>query len=99
MYAAYIVKRTQIYLDEEQATQLDQRAASGGTTRSELIRRAVDDYLRQPADGDEWRARWKAAVEATAGIAPYLPQGHEYVNALRKADRQRQEELDRRWRR
>lgn len=99
MYALYIMKRTQIYLDEEQATQLDARAASGGTTRSELIRRAVDAYLRRPAEGDEWRARWKTAVEATAGIAPDLPRGQEYVNALRKADKQRQEELDRRWRR
>lgn len=92
------MRRTQIYLDEEQAAQLDERAGADGTTRSELIRRAVDAYLGQPPEADEWRARWKAAIEATAGIAPYLPPGSEYVDELRRADTERQEELDRRWR-
>ena len=96
---SYIVKRTQIYLDEGQAARLDERAGADGTTRSELIRRAVDAYLGQPPEAEEWRARWKAAIEATAGIAPYLPPGEEYVVELHKADRERQEELDRRWRR
>ncbi|MGH3995288.1 MAG: CopG family transcriptional regulator, partial [Pseudonocardiaceae bacterium] len=68
------MKRTQIYLDEKQAARLDERAAEGGTTRSKMIREAIDAYLTP--DGDEWRARWKEALRATGGIAPYLPEDH-----------------------
>lgn len=94
------MKRTQIYLGDDQAAQLDELAATDGTTRSELIRRAIDDYLQRPTEGtEEWRARWRAAVDAAAGIAPYLPPGQEYVEKLRKADRRRLEEQERHWRR
>jgi hypothetical protein len=48
MYAAYIVKRTQIYLDEAQSRQLAERAGRRGTTTSHVIREAVDFYLAQP---------------------------------------------------
>jgi len=89
----------QIDLDEEQAARLDERAGVDGTTRSALIRRAIDAYLDQPLEADEWRARWKAAIDATAGIAPYLPPGREYVEEMRRTHRPRMEELGRRWRR
>lgn len=88
----YIVKRTQIYLDEKQAARLDKRAAEGGTTRSGVIREAIDAYLTP--DGDEWRVRWKGALRATGGIAPYLPNDH--VESMRAAGARKLTEVERR---
>lgn len=96
MYDSYIVKRTQIYLDERQDGELGRRAAAEGLTKSALIRRAVDIYLNG-ADDDELRlARFKAAVDTVAGVAPDLPQGSLYVERLRALDLRRQEEIERR---
>ena len=96
MYNLYIVKRTQIYLDDRQHDDLARRAAAEGLTKSALIRRAVDEYLDIDA-GDELRlARFRAAVDAVAGAAPDLPQGSLYVERLRALDADRQEEIERR---
>jgi hypothetical protein len=96
VYDSYTVKRTQIYLDEEQDEELGRRAAAEGLTKSAVIRRAVDVYLNG-ADDDELRlARFKAAVEAAAGVAPDLPQGSLYVERLRAFDVRRQEAIERR---
>ncbi len=96
MYASYIVRRTQIYLHEQQAERLDERATAGATTRSALIREAIDSYLGAPDDEAKRLARFKAAVEATAGIAPYLPPGEAYVDELRAAGARKLSELERR---
>jgi predicted transcriptional regulator len=83
----YIVNRTQIYLDEDQTTRLDERAAAEGTSRSVVIRRAVDIYLsKEEQDAAQWRANWERAIEGTAGIAPYLEEGIEYVEGVRRED-------------
>ncbi len=87
--------RTQIYLDEDQAQRLDQRAATAGVTRSSMIRQAVEEFLaRAEWDAASWRARWRKAVEATAGAAPYLPDGATYVDELREPDAERLREFD-----
>lgn len=87
--------RTQIYLDEEQTARLDARAAAEGASRSTLIRRAVDNYLTEDErDATAWRARWKKVVAETAGVAPYLQGGAEYVDELRRADAERLTRLD-----
>lgn len=96
MYGLYIVKRTQIYLDERQDEELGRRAAAEGLTKSELIRRAVDTYLNGAGDEQLRLARFKAAVEAVAGAAPGLPRGSLYVERLRALDVRRQEEIERR---
>lgn len=88
------MRRTQIYIGEAQATRLDERAAAAGATRSELIREAIDSYLGSPANGNEWRARWRAAVEATAGIAPYLSPDH--VEEMRAAGSRKLDQLEHR---
>lgn len=86
----YIVNRTQIYLDEDQTTRLDKRAAAEGTSRSMVIRRAVDIYLsNEERDVAQWRANWGQAIEGTAGIAPYLEKGPEYVEDVRRVDANR----------
>ena len=96
MYKSYIVKRTQIYLDDKQDDQLARRATAEGLTKSALIRRAVDRYLADDGDEELRLARFKAAVDAVAGAAPDLPQGSTYVERLRALDVGRQEEIERR---
>ena len=82
--------RTQIYLDEKQTTRLDERAAAEGTSRSTVIRRAVDDYLaKEDQDSAAWQGQWREALEASAGVAPYLGDGSEYVEEIRRADAER----------
>ena len=92
----YIVKMTQIYLDDRQDADLARRAAAEGLTKSALIRRAVDAYLDNDGDDELRLARFKAAVDAVAGVAPDLPQGSLYVERLRALDVGRQEEIERR---
>jgi Arc/MetJ family transcription regulator len=98
MYSSYIMKRTQIYLDEQQAAELNRRARLRGTTASKMIREAIDEYLAEP-DGSEGRlARYRAALDASFGIAPYLPDGAVYVEQIRQGDRDRDRELTERMR-
>ena len=93
MYDSYIMRRTQIYLDERQAEELGRRAEARGTTASKMIREAIDQYLAEPGDEDESLRRFRAALDASFGAAPYLPDGASYVDQLRRADRDRDEEL------
>jgi hypothetical protein len=96
VYDSYIVRRTQIYLDDRQNDELDRRAAAEGVTKSALIRRALDVYL-DGADDEELRlARFRAALEAVAAVAPDLPKGSLYVERLRALDVDRQGEIERR---
>jgi metal-responsive CopG/Arc/MetJ family transcriptional regulator len=80
------VKRTQVYLDDGQTARLDERAAAEGTSRSMLIRHAVDVYLSREDQATAWQEQWKKAVEGTSGIAPYLEGGAAYVEGIRSKD-------------
>jgi hypothetical protein len=94
MYTTYIVKRTQIYLEESQDRRLAKRARASGTTKSDLIREAVDAYLRGPeAEGAPLLA-FRDAVRAAAGSVPRLPKGRRYVEEIRRGDLARQRDLD-----
>lgn len=69
MYA-YIhqMKRTQIYLDEDQSARLERRARASGTSKSQLIRAAIDAFLRrerEPSALDQ-------SLKETAGALPDL---------------------------
>jgi predicted DNA-binding protein len=97
MYALYIVRRTQIYLDEEQDRRLAERARAAGRTKSDLIREAIDRLLDEPLSEEEELTRFRAAADAAFGIAPYLEDGVTYVRKLRDIDRRRQERLERQW--
>lgn len=89
------MNRTQIYLDDAQTARLDERAAAEGTSRSTVIRRAVDVYLAQEEqDAAVWREQWRQAVEKSAGRAPYLEEGAEYVEDVRRADAARLSQLE-----
>jgi hypothetical protein len=56
--------RTQIYLTPDQKRRLSERAQREGTTMAELIRKAVDEYLRH---GD-----LEAVLKRTFGSMPDL---------------------------
>jgi len=97
MYDPYIMRRTQIYLDEEQNRRLTEQAMATGRTKSDLIREAVDRFLDIPLTEEERLARFRAAADAAFGIAPYLEDGATYVRTLRDNDRRRAERLERQW--
>jgi post-segregation antitoxin (ccd killing protein) len=91
-----VKSRTQIYLDERQTAELDERASAEGTNRSTLIRRAIDAYLAQEEQkATNWRQEWQEAVAEAAGSAPYLEDGAEYVEKLRRVGAERLNEQDR----
>ncbi len=90
------MKRTQIYVEEEQDKSLADRAAAAGVTKSHLIRKAIDTYLKGSSDEALRIERFRTAVRAAAGSANYLPDGKSYVEALRSLDVVRQEEIEHR---
>jgi predicted DNA-binding protein len=98
MYSSYIVKRTQIYLDEEQAARLARRAQARGSTSSRLIREAVEEYLTNSDDPLTELARQRRALEEAFGSVPRLPEGSAYVDQVRESDAERERELEERWR-
>jgi len=59
----YIMRRTQIYLADDEVTVLQQRASQTGVTQSQLIREAVRRCYLQQTNTDEV----VAALQATAG--------------------------------
>ncbi len=62
------MKRTQIYLDEEQDRLLRERAREAGVTKSELIRRALSAFLgKKPS-----RAEMQEVLDRTFGAIPKL---------------------------
>lgn len=87
------MRRTQIYLDSEQAEELARRARSIGVTKSSVIREAIETYLATPDEGDEL-ARFRSALDAVGSRPAHLPDGEAYVEALRAADLDRDDELD-----
>lgn len=57
------MKRTQIYLTEEEQLALDKLSEQKGTSKSALIREAVDKYLAQHSE-----ERRKEVFERVAGM-------------------------------
>jgi predicted DNA-binding protein len=64
----YIVKRTQIYLDEDQDARLEAAARVSGSTKSSLIRSAIDAFFSRPRDVTSL----EASLKATSGALPDL---------------------------
>ena len=60
------MRRTQIYITEEQNRRIAARAADGGVSKAEVIRRVLDEGLAID-DGVEAR---RQAIRATAGALP-----------------------------
>jgi hypothetical protein len=98
MYNAYIMKRTQIYLDETQSKTLAHRADAAGTTSSHLIREAVAEYLAGPSEDDLELARQRRAVIEAFGSVPSLPEATTYLEQIRSGEADHEVELAERWR-
>jgi predicted DNA-binding protein len=100
MYDPYIMRRTQIYLDETQAAALASRARRRGVTASHVIREAIDDYLAEPEDTSERElVRFRDALDRSFAAAPRLTSGSAYVAELRAKDSERATDLETRRRR
>ena len=82
MYNAYIMRRTQIYLTEEQGRLLEGRSRATGRTISQLIREAIDSaYARRPETN---RAEQVRLARRVAGSwAERDETGAEYVERIR----------------
>jgi predicted transcriptional regulator len=93
MYISYIMRRTQIYLSSDQAASLARRARAAGTTKSNLIRKAIEDYLAKP-DEDARLAELRGVLAELARTPIDLPDGATYVDALREADTARDSALE-----
>jgi metal-responsive CopG/Arc/MetJ family transcriptional regulator len=80
----YLMRRTQLYLDEELWKALHARARRERTTVSELVRQAARDrYLRH---SDERQAAMMGVVGLWKGRTD-LPDTEAYVRSLRKGTR------------
>jgi hypothetical protein len=86
MYDPYIMKRTQIYLSEEQVRYLQRRSKATGQTVSQLIRTAIDDaYVKRRPMHKAERLR---IIRATAGAWKDFPySGAEFVERVRGSGR------------
>ena len=62
------MKRTQIYLDDDQDARLEKRARAAGVTKSALIRQAIDAFLARPRSPSDL----ESALGETAGALPDL---------------------------
>jgi hypothetical protein len=80
------MRRTQIYLTEEQGRLLESRSKTSGQTISDLIRSAIDEtYSRRRAPSAAEKARIAAR---TAGSWKAFPEsGAKYVHRIRGSRR------------
>jgi hypothetical protein len=83
------MERTQIYLTAAQTRELDRRARLQGTTRSRLIRDAVEQYIGPTWDPE----RFRAALKDFAGIWADRDDIDEIYADLRRRNRERLERL------
>ena len=82
----YIMKRTQLYLDEDIWKALHIRSRQSGTSISELVRQAVRDKYGISS------AKRREAMQAWVGIwkdRKDLPSTEAYMRQLRKGGRRR----------
>ena len=96
MYVSYIMKRTQIYLDTDQDRRLARRAIAAGTTKSTLIREAIESYLSSADDDANRLKQFQSALDAVARAPVNLESGRDYVERMRAADEEGREDSERR---
>ena len=80
------MKRTQIYIREDQAQRILEEAEERGVSQAELIRQILDAAL----DTGDAEAEARAAILATAGVlrdAPDWPEWQRSVRGRTAADR------------
>lgn len=86
MYSVYIMRRTQIYLSDDQGTVLERLARVTGRTMSQLIREAIDAAYsdrRHTSRGEGVRV-----AQRTAGAWANFPEtGAQYAKRIRSGKR------------
>lgn len=75
------MKRTQIYISEEQERRIAEHAEDAGVSKAAVIRRLLDQGLGID-DGADARVR---AVDATFGLLPEAPGWPEWLASVRGA--------------
>jgi len=86
MYNLYIMRRTQIYLSDNQGSRLERRARSTGRTMSQLIREAIDAAYSSPRYVS--RSERIRVARRTAGAWSDFPEtGAQYVKRIRSGKR------------
>ena len=83
------MERTQIYLTEAQTTELDRRARQQGTTRSHLIREALETYLTPKRDPKEV----DAVLDRVFGMWKDRDDILEAIQGMRDAERRKMTQL------
>ena len=73
------MRRTQMYLTEEQRKRLGQRARDSGTSEAEVVRGILDEALGISNGTDELLA----AIRSTAGICKDYPDWPEWLKSVR----------------
>jgi hypothetical protein len=73
------MRRTQIYLTEEQDERLKRLAADRGSSKAEVIRSILDREL----DGDGARQDDRAVIRSTAGACADYPDWPEWLDDVR----------------
>lgn len=86
MYTIYIMRRTQIYLSEEQGRLLERRSKATGDSVSQLIRSAIDEAYRRPHAASR-TDRVQIARRTAGAWRDYPETGSEYVERLRSGAR------------
>lgn len=86
MYAVYIMRRTQIYLSDEQGRLLAQRSKATGVTVSQLIRDAITEVYTRPT-GRRLEERLRVARRASGAWKDFPESGAEFVERLRTGRR------------
>src|SRR5438552_1743677 len=85
MCMVYVVRRTNIYLPDEQVRALKRLGAQRGTPVSELIREAVAAWLRakrvRVVAEDESRRRFRSLLQRRRKVAASLKLGEDEVQA------------------
>ena len=89
MYVMYVrspsMKRTQIYLTEDQNSSLGRLSRASGQSKSEIIRTALDQFMA----ANDAKPDWREAMEKIRGIWADDPETIERIKEVR-------EEFDRR---
>jgi len=62
------MRRTQIYLDDDQDRRLAARARADGTTKSAVIREAIDQFLTRRSRKADLQAHLDATFGSLTGI-------------------------------
>jgi hypothetical protein len=74
------MRRTQIYLTDEQSARIAQLADDRQTSKAEIIRRILDEAL---GIGDEHDDGARAVIEATSGLCRDYPDWPQWLNSVR----------------